>query len=92
MECDLLAGSVKAYNIKNRVTVIKNVGCTVGKGDKKFVFHFQRLCFHAQVCNAARINADKRSVVGVAIKKAICKHPLAKFAVSTVKTGAMQYL
>ena len=71
MERNFLAGSVKANHVKNRVTVVKNVGGTVGKRNKKLVFHLQGLCLHTQVGNAARVNANNRAVCGIAIKKAI---------------------
>ena len=71
MECNFLAGSVKANNVKNRVTVIKNTACSVCVGDKELILHFEGNLFHTEVSNLIGINANKRSAGGFTVKKAI---------------------
>ena len=92
VERNFLAGSVKANNVKNDVTVVKNAAGAVGVGHKKFVLHFEWLVLYAEVGDAVCVNANDGAIGCFAIKKTIGKHSLAKFAVATVKTGAVQDL
>ena len=52
VECDLLAGSVKANNVKNDVTVVKNAAGTIGVGHKKFILQLEGLVLYTEVRDA----------------------------------------
>ena len=71
VECDLLAGAIQANNVKNRVTVVKNVALAIQKSDKEFILCLQGLGAHTDVSQAGCIHANDRAVLGFTVKKAL---------------------
>ena len=37
VQSDLFVGAVEASDGKNRITIIKNIGCSVGVGDEELI-------------------------------------------------------
>ena len=89
---DFFAGAIQTNNVKNRVTVIKNVTFSIHKSNKELVSCAQGLRPDADISKACGIDADNRSASCFTIKKAIGNHPLAKLAVKAVKTGTVKNL
>ena len=92
MKRDFFAGAIQANNIKNRVTVVKNVTFSVHKSNKEFVSCSQGLRSDADISKACGVDANNGTVSRFAIKKAISNHSFAKLAVKAIKTGAVKNL